>query len=74
MMLSHQLDRPLSALSAPLTIASVPSGSMTSAERPTSGPKNPRGVTPTIVNGFWLIVSVRPITSSVPPKRRSQNP
>ena len=57
----------------PRMSGSVPIGMATSNVRPTSTPKNPGGVTPTIVNGTRSTVSDRPMTSAAPPKRRCQN-
>ena len=52
---------------------SAPSGTTTSNDRPGATPKNPGGVTPTIVSGTRPSVSVRPITSRAPPKYDCQN-
>ena len=49
-------------------------GMATSNVRPTSTPKNCGGVTPMIVNGTCSTVSVRPIASAAPSKRRCQKP
>ncbi len=42
--------------------------------RPTSTPKNPGGVTPTIVNGTRSTTSGVPTTFAAPPKRRCHSP
>jgi len=47
--------------------STTPIGTATSNERPTLGPKNPGGVTPTTANGMPLSVSVAPIASAAPP-------
>ena len=47
-------------------------GNITSLIRPTSAPKNPGGITPTIVNGIRCTVSWRPTMSSAPAKRCRQ--
>jgi hypothetical protein len=48
-------------------------GTTTSKVRPTTGPKNPGGVTPTMVKSVRLIGSERPTTSADPPNSRCQN-
>ena len=57
MMFSHQYQWSSSPVSFPRTSGSAPSGITTSNLPPTSGPKNPGGVTPTIVNGTRFNVS-----------------
>jgi hypothetical protein len=69
----HHVDRLSRKLSRPRMSVSVPIGITTSNVRPTSGPKNSGGVTPTIVNGTLLMRSDRPSTSTAPPNRRCQN-
>ena len=49
------------------------SGIATSNERPTSVPKNPGAVTPTIGTGTRSTVSDVPTAFAAPPKRRCQN-
>jgi len=56
--LTNDLSR-CAALLLPRTSVSALIGTATSNERPTSGPKKPGGVTPTIVNGTRSIVSDR---------------
>jgi hypothetical protein len=73
-MLSHPLERPSSLEAPPYNNSSVPIGMATSNVRPTSTPKNCGGVTPMIVNGTRSTVSVRPIASAAPSKRRCQKP
>jgi hypothetical protein len=51
---------------------SAAKGNITSVIRPTSGPKNARGSTPTMVNGMRCTVSWRPTTSWAPAKRWRQ--
>ena len=52
---------------------SAAKGSITSVIRPTSTPKNPGGITPTMVNALRCTVTWRPITSSAPAKCSRQN-
>ena len=59
--------------SLPRMSGSTPSGITTSNDRPGASPKNPGGVTPTIVSGTRSSVSVRPIASGAPPKCVCQN-
>jgi hypothetical protein len=54
-------------LSSPRKAGSAHSGSATSKVRPTSTPKKPGGVTPTISNGWLSSALVRPIAAGVPP-------
>ena len=74
MMLSHHVERPSSWLCGPpgFTRSTVPIGTATSKVRPTDGPRKRAGTTPTIVKGTPLIVSVRPTTRGIAPKRRCQ--
>ena len=51
MTFNHQVERPSSADSGPRISASAAIGTITSAERPTSGPKKPCLATPTMVKG-----------------------
>ena len=55
---SHHEDGCLNQLSWPRIDGSAAKGSITSVVRPTSTPKNPGGVTPTIVNGIRCTVSL----------------
>jgi hypothetical protein len=50
---SHQVERSSSQLRRPLgwTRSTIPIGAATSNDRPTVGPKNDGGVTPTTVKG-----------------------
>ena len=48
-------------------------GTTTSNVRPTTGPKNPGGVTPTMVKSVRLMGNDRPTTSRAPPNSRCQN-
>jgi len=65
-MFIHQSVRSSRRLRSRMTSGSAPSGSATSKERPTSGPRKPRGVTPTMVNGTRSTRIVRPTTSGAP--------
>ena len=67
MMFIHQVERSSSTLASRRITGSVPSGTAMSNDRPTSGPKNPFGVTPMIVNGARSIETVLPTTSGAPP-------
>ena len=61
----HQISRPR-------TSGSTPRGSTISNVRPTSGPKNPGGVTPITVTGTRSTFKLRPIASAAPSNRRCQ--
>ena len=72
MICSHHEPFAANRLSGPRMSGSAAKGNITSVIRPTSGPKNPGGITPTMVNGMRCTVSWRPTTSLAPAKRCRQ--